>query len=118
VLVRISKELWLWCLQRGIILRAQHLPGKENPDFMSCHLRDRTLNPALMWGPLEVELFATRSRDAFSQDWRGLWAYAHLQWCLISRVLAKALSQEVMMVLVRPCRPTQTWFPQLIEMLA
>ena len=52
VLVNISKELWLWCLQRGIALKAQHLPGKENlnADFMSRHLRDRTnwiLNPAL-----------------------------------------------------------------------
>ena len=71
VLVHIAKELWLWCLQRGIAIKAQHLPGKDNlnADFMSRHLRDRAdwiLNPALfnlinqMWGPLEVDLFATR----------------------------------------------------------
>ena len=114
VLVNISKELWLWCLQRGIALKAQHLPGKENlnADFMSRHLRDRTdwiLNPALfnlinqMWGPLQVDLFATRfsrqlpryfswrpdpeaeATDAFLQDWRNLQAYAHPPWCLIAR---------------------------------
>ena len=107
VLVNISKELWLWCLQRGIALKAQHLPGKENlkADFVSRHLRDRTdwiLNPALfnlinqMWGPLQVDLFATRfsrqlpryfswrpdpeaeATDAFHQDWRNLKAYGHL----------------------------------------
>ena len=71
ILVNISKNIWLWCLQRGITLKAQHLPGKENlkADFMSRHLRDRTdwvLNPALFnlinqtWGPLLVDLFATR----------------------------------------------------------
>ena len=60
-LVKISKELWAWCLKRGIALQAQHLPGKQNLSayFMSRHLRDRTdwiLNPALfrfinqLWG--------------------------------------------------------------------
>lgn len=24
------KEMWMWCLERNITLRAQHLPGKEN----------------------------------------------------------------------------------------
>ena len=52
VLANIAKELWLWCLQKRITLKAQHLPGKENlnADFMSRHLRDRTdwtLNPVL-----------------------------------------------------------------------
>ena len=146
VLVNISKELWLWCLQRGIVLKAQHLPGKENlnADFMSCHLRDGSdwiLNPALfdlvnqMWGPLQVHLFATRfsrqlpryvswrpdleveATDAFCQDWRNLRAYAHPPWCLIAQVLAKALRQKVTLVLVTPSWPTQPWFPQLMEML-
>ena len=143
-LVEIAKELWTWCFQRGIALQAQHLPGKPNlhADFMSRHLRDRTdwiLNPALfkfikqLWGPLEIDLFATRfshqlprffswrpdpeteATDAFSQDWRNLRAYAHPPWCLIARVLAKALAT---LVLITPCWPTQAWFPQLIQMVA
>lgn len=144
--VNISKTLWLWCLQRGITLRAQHLPGKEDlkADFKPRHLRDRTdwvLNPALFnlinqtWSPLLVDLFATRfsyqlprffswrpnpeaeATDAFLQNWRNLQAYAHPPWCLIACVLAKALCQRVTLVLVTPCWPTQPWFPQLIEML-
>ena len=48
----ISKELWAWCLPRGIVLQAQHLPGRLNinADFMSRHLQHRTdwmLNPAI-----------------------------------------------------------------------
>ncbi len=29
-LVRLSKELWTWCLQRNITIKAQHLPGRLN----------------------------------------------------------------------------------------
>ena len=45
LLVCLVKELWQWCLQRTIQLRAEHLPGKENlmADFLSRHLRDRSV---------------------------------------------------------------------------
>ncbi len=29
-LVRLSKELWTWCLQRNITIKVQHLPGRLN----------------------------------------------------------------------------------------
>ena len=107
VLVNISKKLWLWCLQRGIALKAQHLPGKENlnTDFIPTGF---SIQP-------DPEAEAT---DAFLQDWRNLQAYALPPWCFIARVLAKALCQKVVLVLVTPCWPTQPWFPQLMEMLA
>ena len=128
-LVKISKDLWSWCLNKGISLQAQYLPGKLNlsADFMSRHLTDRTdwiLNPSIfsclneMWGPLEMDLFAMRfshqlprffswhpdpmaeATDAFSQDWRNVKGYAHPPWCLIARVLAKVQGQKASLVLL------------------
>ena len=142
ILANISKNIWLWCLQRGITLKAQHLPGKENlkADFISPFEGQNRLGPqpSLVqphqsdMDPLLVDLFATRfshqlprffgwhpdpeveATDAFLQDWRNLQAYAHPPWCLITRVLGKALCQRVTLVLVTPCWPTQPWFPQLM----
>ena len=55
--------------------------------------------------------------NALAQDWSTLRAYAHPQWCLIPGVLNKALNQGVTIVIVTPCWPTWSWFPQLMEML-
>ena len=144
--MRIAKELWLWCLQRGVTIRAQHLPGEENlqADLMWGHLRHRThlvLNLHLfsvlnqMWGPLEIYLFATRfswqlprffswhpdpeaeATNALAQDWSTQHAYAHLPWCFIPRVSTMTFNKGVTVVIVTPCWPTQPWFHQLMEML-
>ena len=146
ILVQLAKDLWQWCIQREIHLKAQHLPGKLNftADFLSRHLRDRSdwildmelfsmINRRL--GPLEIDLFATRfstrlprfvswrpdpmaeATDAFLQDWSAYRAYAHPPWCLIARVLFKAQAQEATLVIVVPLWQTQAWFPQLVDML-
>ena len=41
---RLTKELWLWCLERGITLQASHLPGVLNctADEQSRVMRDRS----------------------------------------------------------------------------
>ena len=62
-----------------------------------------------LWGPLEVDLFATRLSaqlprfyswkpkplaekvDAFLQDWSVVRGYAHPPWCLISSGLAREM---------------------------
>ena len=68
LLTQLVKDLWHWCPQRHIHLRAQHLPGRLNftVDFLSHHLRDRSnwiLNRELFSminSTLEIDLFATR----------------------------------------------------------
>ena len=66
-----ARELWMWCLQRDILLTAQHLPGVENvrADTESRVMRDRSdsmLNPRVFqriqahFPHLDVDLFATR----------------------------------------------------------
>ena len=49
---KLARELWMWCLQRDILLTAQHLPGKENvvADRESRVMKDHSdwmLNPVI-----------------------------------------------------------------------
>ena len=70
-LTTLAKECWGWCMERTIILSAEHLPGCLNiiADKKSRHMRDHwdwKLNPGLFqrivetFGPIEVDLFASR----------------------------------------------------------
>ena len=48
----VAQELWMWCLERNILLTAQRLPGKENviADAGSRVMKDHTnwkLNPSV-----------------------------------------------------------------------
>ena len=142
----LAKELWLWCMERSILLKAQHLAGVLNTiaDDKSRVMKDRTdwkLCPAVFWqinqrmGPLEVDLFASRltyqlrqfvswrpdpmaiATDAFTLNWAKLKAYANPPWNLIGRVLAQTRLQQAELVLVAPVWKAQGWYPVLLEML-
>ena len=143
---RLAKELWLWCMERSILLKAQHLAGvlntiaddesrvmKDRCDWQLCprifHLIDKRL------GPLELDLFASRlthqlpryvswrpdlaaiATDAFTLNWAELRAYANPPWNLIGRVLAQTRRQHAELVLVAPVWKAQGWYPVLLEML-
>ena len=69
-LTALAKECWEWCMERAIVLSAEHLPGCLNiiADEESRHMRDRwdwKLHPGLfqrivkVLGPIEVDLFAS-----------------------------------------------------------
>ena len=145
-LIAQTKQIFAWCLQRQIRVFAQHLPGKANltADYLSRYLRDRTdwtLNANVFrvinqhWGPLEVDLFATRfsaqldqfyswradpeamATDAFTQHWGAIQAFAHPPWCLISRVLMKTQMEKTTVVLITPLWKAQPWFPVLLTMV-
>ena len=145
-LVQLAKILWLWALQRDIVLSAQHIPGVTNQvaDAESRTTTDRLdwklalgvfqrINA--IWGPLEVDLFASRlssqldrffswrpdplaeATDAFLQDWGPLKAYANPPWCLVGRVLRQVKAQQARVILVAPVWRGQPWYPVLLEML-
>lgn len=144
-LADLAIQFWNWALERDILLVARHIAGKENvsADQMSRSHRDRTdwmLNQEVfgninqLWGPLEIDLFATRLSaqlqrfyswkpepqaervDAFLQDWSTIRGYAHPPWCLISRCLKKARDQQATLVLITPNWPAQPWFPVALMM--
>ena len=142
----LAKELWLWCMKRGILLKAQHLAGvlntiadnesrvmKDRSDWKLCPSVFQQINQRL--GPLEVDLFASRltyqlqhyvswrpdpmavATDAFTLDWAELRGYANPPWNLIGRVLAQTRLQRAELVLVAPVWKAQGWYPVLLEML-
>ena len=84
----LARHLWMWCLEKDIILSAQHLPGKQNvrwSDWMLCPRIFQKIQVTM--GPMEVDLFASwltnqlprffswrpdplaEATDAFLQDW-------------------------------------------------
>ena len=138
-------DLWAWCLERRIFLIASHLPEAENmiTDSLSrsvvdCH--DWILNHDVfrqhssLWGPLEVDLFATRiskqlpryfswkpdpheeTIDAFTQVWLGLRDFANPPWSLIGRCIQQIKQQKAIIVLVSPLWPSQPWFSALLPL--
>ena len=145
-LVTLSRELWMWCLERNIHIQAQYLPGAMNltADRESRCMRDRSdwkldhqtfgrINER--YGPLEVDMFASRltnqcrryfswrpdpfaeGTDAFLQTWSDFKGFANPPWNLIPRVLKKVQSQEADVTLVAPVWKTQPWYALLITML-
>ena len=146
VLNNLTKQLWLWCMERDISLQAQHLPGVMNTiaDSESRVMVDRTdwmIHPQIFqevnrkWGPLEVDLFASRlttqirryiswrpdpeaiAQDAFTVDWAEWKGYANPPWNLIGKVLAQARHQRARLILITPVWKSQVWYPTLLEML-
>lgn len=67
-LVFITRDLWMWCLERNIHIQAQYLPAFLNhlADMESKSMKDRKLDRQTFvsinkrYGPLEVDLFASR----------------------------------------------------------
>jgi len=145
-LTDLAKALWLWALSKDIVLTAEYIPGRVNvvADAESRSMTDRTdwkLHTNVFqqmnkkWGPLEVDLFATRlstqlprffswrpdplaeATDAFSQDWSHFRGYANPPWCLIGRVLSQVKSQQALVILVAPLWKGQPWYPVLLGML-
>ena len=146
VLARLAIDLWEWCLQQKIHVKAQYLPGVLNiradrESRVMLDLHDWKLDPLVLaelnqlWGPLEVDLFASRlstklprfyswrpdpqaeAVDAFSQDWSSVKGYAFPPFALIGRCLKQILDQQVsFLVLVAPVWQAQPWYPLLLEM--
>ena len=141
-LTLLTLELWNWCLQRNILIAAEHLPGASNvladresrtfidssdwklqPEIIQYFLKDR-----------EIDLFATRltnqlksyvswrpdphavATDAFSIDWSQMKGYAFPPFNLIPRTLMKVINDNANIVLVAPVWQTQHWWPLLLQL--
>ena len=145
-LVSLTRDLWMWCLERNTYIQAQHLPGVLNStaDKESRSMRDRSdwkLNPRTFgeinkcYRPLEVDLFASRltnqcqcyyswrsdpfaeAIDAFLQDLSTVKGFANPPWSLIPQVLNQTQTQEADIVLVTPLWKAQPWYALLFSML-
>ena len=145
-LCNLALQIWEWCIQKGTILQAEHLPGSLNivADLESRTVKDRCdwmINPRVFQqiqkslGPLEIDLFASRltkqlpryyswrpdpkaeAIDAFLQNWVQVKGFANPPWCLIPRCLSQIKQQQAEVLLITPLWPSQPWFPVLLRML-
>jgi hypothetical protein len=142
----LAVEMWKWCLQKGVIIHAEHLPGTENirADWESRHVRDSSdwklqreifLQLERRCGPFTIDLFASRTNaqmqiycswkpdphavavDALSISWRNHRPYMFPPFSLITRCLEKIDQEEVDAILIAPVWQSQVWFPRILESL-
>lgn len=145
-LFRIAKELWDFCLTRGILLSAEFLPGRENkvadtlsrdrPDSSDWRL-DRAvfLQIQQKWGQCAWDLFASRQNaqlpkyiswkpdpgaaaiDAMQTRWGEELNYAFPPFCMVGLCLAKVARERGELVLIAPGWSAQGWYPTALNMI-
>lgn len=143
----LNKEIWTWCIHRGIWLTVAHIPGKTNvvADRESRQHRreiEWTLHTDLYDEGIsklsvkpDIDLFASRLNyrlkpyvsykpdpgalavDAFTVQWSQYVFYAFPPFSVIMRVLQKIQQDQATGLVVVPFWPTQTWWPPLTRML-
>ena len=145
-LVTLTRDLWMWCLERNIHIQAQHISGVLNyrADTESRTLKDRSdwsldkdtfskINER--YGPIEVDLFASRLTNqchryfswqpdpygeataAILQDWSSIRGFANPPWNMIPQVIMKTQSQKADVILVTPIWKSQPWYAILPSMM-
>lgn len=142
---KIALELWEWCLERGIWITAEYLPGKSNlwADWESRNSYDASdwkLKPSVFTKlqrkfRVEVDLFASRTNyqlhqyvswradpqsiavDALKIDWSTFKGYAFPPFNLIGKCLRKCQVDQAKLLLVAPMWRNQPWYPTLLKML-
>ena len=87
-----------------------------------------------IWGPHEVDLFATKENtqrekefswgrdpeplgvNAFHQEWKTFHRWADPPFNLIGRILVKVKQEHSNITLLAPFWPTAAWYPSLFQM--
>ena len=142
-LLALTLELWQWCLERNIMISAQHVPDKLNT---IADLESRVFNDSSEWkiapqiiSPFlkgcEIDLFASRlsaqlpqyvswrpdpeavHADALTMDWAPFKGYAFPPFNLIPAVLNKVSQDKADIILVAPIWTAQSWWPLLLNLL-
>lgn len=143
---QLAQEIWAWCIDRGIWVDTEHIPGVLNhiADFESRHPNDRTewaIGHATfrkiteIFGVPQIDLFASHSNfkvaqycswrpepgaitvNAFSIAWNANFCYCFPPFSLIAQCLRKFQMEEATGIMIVPQWATQTWFPLLTRML-
>eukprot|EP01126_Amoeba_proteus_P041584 TRINITY_DN4476_c0_g6_i1.p1 TRINITY_DN4476_c0_g6~~TRINITY_DN4476_c0_g6_i1.p1 ORF type:complete len:589 (+),score=71.36 TRINITY_DN4476_c0_g6_i1:634-2400(+) len=136
------QEIWELCLEKGIEIRAQHVPGDQmtkDCDFLSRMHKKQSewmlpketfLALEKMWGPFPVDLFATQfnnqienfmsfwkdpkaiAQDALNQTWPQN-SYAFPPFILTGRILRKIMEEQITIILITPLWESATWWPTI-----
>ena len=143
----LNKDIWDWCIVRGIWLTAVHIPGVNNSiadreSRLNRREIEWTLNQELFDAGInrllvhpDIDLFASRLNyqlkpyvsfkpdpgalavDAFTLQWSRYLFYAFPPFSMIMRTLQKIHQDQATGLLVVPFWPTQAWWPVLTKML-
>ena len=142
----LTREIWLWCLNRKIWLSVSFLPGIENvgADFASRQFHEDIegkLHPDVfrkiinIFMKPNIDMFASRlnhqihpyvsckpdtsafHNDAFTLDWSNYKVYAFPPFCLIGKVLTKIEYDQSTAILIAPLWHTQAWYPKMLKLL-
>lgn len=98
----LALEMWEWCLQRNIWMKAEYLPGLQNQtaDWESRHFHDYSnrsnhqIQKYIIWRPDPMAWKV----DALSISWTEMVGYAFPPFCLIG----KCIKEIAMIVLIAP----------------
>ena len=134
----ITKQIWDFCIEKGVWLSAAHVPGRENVD---ADLESRKINYDTEWklntellqqafhilgANPDLDLFASRINtqlssyvsfkpdpgakavDAFTLNWHDTRFYAFPPFCVIPKVLQKICRDRAKGVVVVPDWPKST----------
>lgn len=143
----LTKEIWVWCVDRGITISVFHIPGslnvradalsrqKLNPDMEWMLDRDIFNKIVTLYGLCDIDMFASNRNykltnyvsylpdpnavaiNAFSVCWNKHFSYLFPPFSCIGSVLQKIDQDEAETVLVAPLFSTQPWFPKLLQMV-
>jgi ribonuclease HI len=145
-LLKITKDIFQWALERNIHLMATHIPGSMNTiadaESRRGHMdtewmldRDVFQQVCVLYGTPEVDLFATRINtqlpryvsyrpdpqalavDAFSMSWRYEYMYIFAPFSLSSRILRKVEADQAQCLVILPLWPTRPWWTRALELL-
>ena len=141
----LSKEIWMWCIDRNIWISVTFVPGKnnvadegsrkfnENVEWMlDTSIFDELSN---LWNIPKLDLFASRLNkqidryvswypdpgaeniNAFSLDWSKEYMYIFCPFSLIMRCVQKIHQDRAECLMICPMWTTQSWWPVLMEMV-
>lgn len=140
-----TRNIWLFAIQRTLWLTAEHIPGECN---QQADRESRKFNIDTEWklkrsvflqitdifGRPDIDLFANRINsqleryyswrpdpsaqaiDAFRQSWTGQLNYIFCPFSVIGLALQKIEQELAEAILIAPVWPTQAWFPKLLQL--
>ena len=147
VLNDLTREVWIWCAERNIMLTVFHIAGERNvhADRLSRQkvnkdmewMLDRQIFGKIMslFGRCEIDLFASCHNyqicpyvsylpdpkayaiNAFSLNWGDFYSFLFPPFSVISAAIQKVEEDLAEAVLVAPMFTTQAWFPRLLRMV-
>lgn len=143
---QMAREIWEWCIPRGVWITVSHIPGKDN---IVADRASRIFDDSTEWkldsnifrevtrilGQPNIDMFASRLNcqitpyvswfsdpnalavDAFTIEWSNYFVYAFPPFSVLPHTLQKIEREKSLAILIAPNWPSQPWYPKLLRLL-